>query len=533
MERGRRGQPGSNALRAELAAMSLRQCIRRAEEMGVDDERIDAAEEAADTKGAIVALILEVHERAAAAEAELTQRTAARASARPAVSGTGTAAGGAANAAASTAAVVVFDWDCTVTSRHMFKTLAGWDGYSAELSAWCDAQGITDPLSIPMDFSICERMQFGGGAKGDALLRTVFIEFFMGGEKRATEIKDMLTTLRADGATLCVLTRGETHSLHVLFDTVLRDWAVLFEGGWIGNTLNDFFTVSSDGTLSSVGTGLSEISGECTKQQLLESLFPFTEHRVLLVDDDISPETNKVIASSAPGADGGTIAQLDLPLEMDGLQPTSMKMVLSIVSSLGSTGDAAAAAAAAAAVGNGAGTAGALDRSLPVEVPAESAAAAANAGAGPASMMPQQQRGFTALQALVQRGGLEEMQRVLSQRDDDGDGFLSLYDMRAVLTDPSTRNAKASEMAAGWPVAEGADYRRMAVGEPGDYRRLGHQLGRPTASRPYYLTEEELEDVVLLAARDVTGRKIHYRELVELGASLLVSKNGLFEPFIY
>ena len=74
-------------------------------------------------------------------------------------------------------------------------------------------------------------------------------------------------------------------------------------------------------------------------------------------------------------------------------------------------------------------------------------------------------------------------------------GFLSLHDMRAVLTDPNVRNAQASGTAAGWPVAEGTDYRRMLVGDPSDYRRLGLHLARPTATRPYYLTEDELNDV--------------------------------------
>lgn len=289
--------------------------------------------------------------------------------------------------------VVVFDWDCTITSRHMFKTLAGWDGYGDELSNFCAKRDITDPLSLPMDFSICERMQFGGGVEGDALLRTVFIEFFMGGAKRAAEIKKLLATLRSDGTTLCVLTRGETHSLHVLFDTVLQDWAPLFQGGWIGNTLNDFFTVESDGSLSSVDTGLSDINGDCTKQQLLESIFPFTKHAVLLVDDDISPETNKVLASSAPGARGGAISLLDLPLEKDGLQPTSISLLLSLVRALETP----------KSTTSSANRSDDLDQSLPVEQPS---AAAAN---GLSTMMPQQQRGFTALQALVQRGGLEEM----------------------------------------------------------------------------------------------------------------------------
>ena len=399
--------------------------------------------------------------------------------------------------------VVVFDWDCTITSKHMFKTLAGWAEYGEELRQFCVARKIIDPLSLPMEDSICERMQFGGGAEGDALLRTVFVEFFMGGEKRAAEVKKLLSTLRSNGATLCVLTRGETDSLREVFGRVLQDWAPFFEGGWIGNTLNDFFTVEPDGSLSSVRGGLSELTGEKTKQQLLEAVFPFATHAVLLVDDDISRETNKVLASSAPGARGGFISLLDLPLENDGLQPTSISLLLSLVRSL-----AAGKTPTSSRSDN-------LDQSLPVE---QLSAAAAE---GAASMMPQQQRGFAALQALVQRGGLEEMQRVLIERDDEGDGFLSLHDITAVLTDPNVRNARASGTAAGWPVIEGADYRRMLVDDPSDYRRLGLDLARPTATRPYYFREDELEDVVLLAARDSTGRKVNYRELVELGASLL------------
>jgi hypothetical protein len=44
-------------------------------------------------------------------------------------------------------------------------------------------------------------------------------------------------------------------------------------------------------------------------------------------------------------------------------------------------------------------------------------------------------------------------------------------------------------------VPEGADYRRMLIGDPSDYRTLGLDLAQPTATRPYYLTEDELEDV--------------------------------------
>ena len=28
-----------------------------------------------------------------------------------------------------TGPVIVFDWDCTITCKHMFKVLAGWPGY--------------------------------------------------------------------------------------------------------------------------------------------------------------------------------------------------------------------------------------------------------------------------------------------------------------------------------------------------------------------------------------------------------------------
>jgi len=157
---------------------------------------------------------------------------------------------------------------------------------------------------------------------------------------------------------------------------------------------------------------------------------------------------------------GRCFGQLDLPLEQDGLQSTSIQMLLSLIE------QDPASISSSAAVDQ-------LDRSLPVvELPPPSpngrggdatgsAAAVAGEHSQPA-LMPQQQRGFTALQALVQRGGLAEMQRVLTLRDDDDDGFLTMHDMRAVLTDPTARNQAASATAAGWPTVDGADYRRMA-----------------------------------------------------------------------
>ena len=96
----------------------------------------------------------------------------------------------------------------------------------------------------------------------------------------------------------------------------------------------------------------------------------------------------------------------------------------------------------------------------------------------------------------------------LSQCARTSAGFLSLHDMRAVLTDPNVRNAQASGTAAGWPVAEGTDYRRMLVGDPSDYRRLGLHLARPTATRPYYLTEDELNDVSTIGRTQRSRRVI-------------------------
>ena len=39
------------------------------------------------------------------------------------------------------AAVCVFDWDCTVTCKHMYKCLAGWDGFADNMDSWCRTAG--------------------------------------------------------------------------------------------------------------------------------------------------------------------------------------------------------------------------------------------------------------------------------------------------------------------------------------------------------------------------------------------------------
>jgi hypothetical protein len=42
-----------------------------------------------------------------------------------------------------TGPVIVFDWDCTITCKHMFKVLAGWPGY------WCARRLVPTLLRPP------------------------------------------------------------------------------------------------------------------------------------------------------------------------------------------------------------------------------------------------------------------------------------------------------------------------------------------------------------------------------------------------
>ena len=245
--------------------------------------------------------------------------------------------------------IVVFDWDCTVTCQHLYKILAGWPRYCGPFSEWCDAQGIPDPIKIPLRHgSIVERMAFGGGEEGDEMLRRAFREFMMGGEARIAAIKELLVELRTvHGCTLCVLTRGETASLRILFDKVLPDWAPLFEGGWIANTANEYFTCDASGALSEQMPGLT--TGGASKENMLEQLFPFDSHTVMLVDDSIS-RGSRLASSTAPGElGGGVIHLLDLPLEQRGLDGPSMAMLRQAVGGEGGLADLARAQKAAQA----------------------------------------------------------------------------------------------------------------------------------------------------------------------------------------
>ena len=162
------------------------------------------------------------------------------------------------------------------------------------------------------------------------MLRRAFCEYMMGGEERIAAIKELLVELHTvHGCTLCVLTRGETASLRVVFDKVLPDWAPLFEGGWVANTANEYFTCDASGMLSEQMSGLT--TGGASKENMLEQLFPFDSHTVLLVDDSISSGSS-LVSSTTPGElGGGVIHLLDLPLEQRGLDGPSMAMLRQVV----------------------------------------------------------------------------------------------------------------------------------------------------------------------------------------------------------
>ena len=71
-------------------------------------------------------------------------------------------------------------------------------------------------------------------------------------EDRISQLSDhfrWLNTAKNGGCQLCVLTRGETASLRKVFEVCVPEWSPLFEGGWIANTKQEFFTtrVAADG----------------------------------------------------------------------------------------------------------------------------------------------------------------------------------------------------------------------------------------------------------------------------------------------
>ena len=84
------------------------------------------------------------------------------------------------------------------------------------------------------------------------------------------------------------------------------------------------------GALSEQRPGLTTGMRGASKESMLEQLYPFTEHTVMLVDDSITRGSHTV-SSTAPGDSGGVIHLLDLPLEAHGLDDASMAKLREVV----------------------------------------------------------------------------------------------------------------------------------------------------------------------------------------------------------
>ena len=91
--------------------------------------------------------------------------------------------------------VIVYDFDCTITSRHLYKCLANWAGYAENFERWLTEQDIPSPLG-KQGQSVAARMGFGGGEAGRACLRKVVREYFLGGEARTARLTEHFRTLR-------------------------------------------------------------------------------------------------------------------------------------------------------------------------------------------------------------------------------------------------------------------------------------------------------------------------------------------------
>ena len=94
--------------------------------------------------------------------------------------------------------VIVYDFDCTITSRHLYKCLANWAGYAENFERWLTEQDIPSPLG-KQGQSVAARMGFGGGEAGRACLRKVVREYFLGGEARTARLTEHFRTLREEG----------------------------------------------------------------------------------------------------------------------------------------------------------------------------------------------------------------------------------------------------------------------------------------------------------------------------------------------
>jgi hypothetical protein len=291
----------------------------------------------------------------------------------------------------ATTTTVVFDWDCTITSVHMYKAAAGWTPYSGKLVAWLRQQGGGAPLpdleimyskeSLRSDDGggpVTRALTLGGGVEGRTHLRHVARGYFLGGEQRVAWLGELFASLAARRVRLCVLTRGEAASVRAVFEaatpevracwlpagrstarsrhTIVRchmlcawqpehwpawsrarthQWLPHFRGGWIADTSDQYCTVGAeDGALSPMMSGLSGL-GHAGKERMLEEIYPFDQHHTLLVDDSITRGSGYALGEArgrGPRATaGGVLHTLDLPYERRGLDERAAKMIRQVL----------------------------------------------------------------------------------------------------------------------------------------------------------------------------------------------------------
>lgn len=132
---------------------------------------------------------------------------------------------------------VAFDWDCTLSSKHLFKVLC-----------WSYARGVPHPHYQDMlawiaenEPGIPERREGGCGQDSvgsvldyieDRAGRRAYIrlirEFFMGGEDRILELTVFFRMLANHGGKLCVLTAGVASGIQQALVDALPEWLPFF-----------------------------------------------------------------------------------------------------------------------------------------------------------------------------------------------------------------------------------------------------------------------------------------------------------------
>jgi hypothetical protein len=78
--------------------------------------------------------------------------------------------------------IVCFDWDCTMSERHMHKDTKSKGGmHSTHMLEWCEANGV-DSRASRAGLSARERLDFGADTE------RVVVEYFFGGLERIKRI---------------------------------------------------------------------------------------------------------------------------------------------------------------------------------------------------------------------------------------------------------------------------------------------------------------------------------------------------------